>query len=453
MRESRSYIAIDLKSFYASVECVERGLDPLSARLVVADPTRTEKTICLAVSPELKNLGISGRARLYEVYQKTRDFIIAPPRMQKYIDVSQEIFKIYASFVATEDIHVYSIDEVFIDATPYLKNYQMDARGLALKMIQKVLNETGITATAGIGTNLYLAKIAMDIEAKHMEPDQDGVRIAELDEMSYRRKLWTHTPLTDFWRIGSGYSNRLKKLGILTMGDLARYSLVGADKIYQEFGVNAELLIDHAWGWEPVEISDIKNYRSSNHSLSTGQVLAEPYEYKKARTIVAEMADELALTLTCKHLYTDQLVLNIGYDVSNLKNYSGKVMTDFYGRRVPSQGRGTINLPSPTMAPGEIIRKTLNLFDRIVNPELTVRRINLTANHVQTNPNSKGLRQLDFFTDYEQIAKDTAKDERRAKAILKIKHRYGKNAILRGTNFEEGATQIQRNKQIGGHKA
>ena len=297
MEGPRSYIAIDLKSFYASVECVERGLDPLKARLVVADPSRTEKTICLAVSPELKKLGISGRARLYEVYQKTKNFIIAPPRMQKYIDVSQKIFKIYASFVATEDIHVYSIDEVFIDATPYLKNYQMSAHELALKMIRKVLKETGITATAGIGTNLYLAKIAMDIEAKHMAPDRDGVRIAELDEMSYRQKLWVHTPLTDFWRIGAGYNRRLKKLGILTMGDLARYSLTGSEKLYREFGVNAELLIDHAWGWEPVKISDIKNYRTANHSISTGQVLPEPYVYKKARVIVAEMADELALNL------------------------------------------------------------------------------------------------------------------------------------------------------------
>ena len=453
MAGQRSYIAIDLKSFYASVECVERGLDPLKARLVVADPTRTEKTICLAVSPELKKLGISGRARLYEVYQKTRDFIIAPPRMQKYIDVSQQIFKIYASFVATEDIHVYSIDEVFIDATPYLKNYQMSAHELALKMIREVLKETGITATAGIGTNLYLAKIAMDIEAKHMAPDKDGVRIAELDEASYRQKLWSHTPLTDFWRIGSGYNKRLKKLGITTMGDLARYSLTGSNKLYQEFGVNAELLIDHAWGWEPVEIHDIKNYKTTNHSLSTGQVLSEPYAYKKARIIIAEMADELALSLALKHLYTDQIVLNVNYDVSNLQNYRGKTTTDFYGRKTPAQAHGSTNLNNFTMAPKEIITKTLELFDRIIDPKLTVRRINITANHVQMNPDTKKLRQLDIFTDYEKVAEDTKREERRAKAILKIKARYGKNAILRGTNFEEGATQIKRNKQIGGHKA
>ena len=453
MEGPRSYIAIDLKSFYASVECVERGLDPLKARLVVADPSRTEKTICLAVSPELKKLGISGRARLYEVYQKTKNFIIAPPRMQKYIDVSQKIFKIYASFVATEDIHVYSIDEVFIDATPYLKNYQMSAHELALKMIRKVLKETGITATAGIGTNLYLAKIAMDIEAKHMAPDRDGVRIAELDEMSYRQKLWVHTPLTDFWRIGAGYNRRLKKLGILTMGDLARYSLTGSEKLYREFGVNAELLIDHAWGWEPVKISDIKNYRTANHSISTGQVLPEPYVYKKARVIVAEMADELALNLTYKHLYTDQIVLNINYDVSNLRNYRGKLTTDYYGRKTPAQAHGSINLNDFTMAPKKIINGTLELFDRIVDPKLTVRRVSITANHVRSDPNIGKLRQLDIFTDYKKLAHDTAREERRAKAILEIKERYGKNAILRGTNFEEGATQIKRNRQIGGHKA
>ena len=449
----RSYIAIDLKSFYASVECVERGLDPLKARLVVADPSRTEKTICLAVSPELKKLGISGRARLYEVYQKTSDFIIAPPRMQKYIDVSQKIFKIYASFVATEDIHVYSIDEVFIDATPYLKNYQMSAHELALKMVQKVLTETGITATAGIGTNLYLAKIAMDIEAKHMAPDRDGVRIAELDEASYRQKLWAHTPLTDFWRIGPGYSRRLKKLGIMTMGDLARYSLTGSEKLYQEFGVNAELLIDHAWGWEPVEISDIKNYKTENHSVSTGQVLSRPYKYREARVIVTEMADELALNLARKHLYTDQIILTINYDVSNLQKYKGKTTIDFYGRKAPAQAHGRVNLGDFVMAPKMIIAKTLGLYDRIINPKLVVRKISITANHVRTNPDAGKLRQLDIFTDYEKLAVDTAREERRAKAILKIRKRYGKNAILRGTNFEEGATQIQRNQQIGGHKA
>lgn len=325
---ARKYIAIDLKSFYASVECVERGLDPLEARLVVADVSRTEKTICLAVSPALKALGISGRARLFEVYQKARDFIIAPPRMQKYIEVSQRIFRIYASFVATEDIHVYSIDEVFIDATSYLKNYKMTARELAMTMIKKVLAETGITATAGIGSNLYLAKIAMDIEAKRMRPDEDGVRIAELDEKSYRRKLWAHQPLTDFWRVGAGYARRLKKYGISTMGDLARFSLAGSDKLYHEFGVNAELLIDHAWGYEPTTMTDIKAYRSENHSLSSGQVLSQPYSSSRARIVIAEMADELALKLVRDELMTDQIALTLGHDKTNLKNYHGKVVSD-----------------------------------------------------------------------------------------------------------------------------
>lgn len=446
------YIAIDLKSFYASVECVERGLDPLKARLVVADPTRTEKTICLAVSPTLKALGIPGRARLFEVYAKTRDFIIAPPRMQKYMEISTNIFGIYASFVAPGDIHVYSVDEVFIDATSYLKTYQMTAHELAQTMIRKVLAETGITATAGIGPNLYLAKIAMDIEAKHMQADQDGVRIAELTERSYREKLWGHTPITDFWRIGPGYARRLKSLGIQTMGELARYSLSGYDKLYATFGINAELLIDHAWGWEPVEMKDIKNYTSENHSLSSGQVLARPYGFLQARVVVSEMADALSLDLVRKNLVTDQIVLTVGYDVSN-QNYR-EATKDFYGRKVPKQAHGSINLGEFTASSEQIMIKTAELFDKIVNPELTVRRMYVVANHVRReNLKAQPLKQLDIFTDYEKKRVKDAREKRRQKAILKIKAKYGKNAILRGMNFEEGATMRERNKQVGGHKA
>ena len=449
----KCYIAIDLKSFYASVECVERGMDPLTARLVVADFTRTEKTICLAVSPALKALGIPGRARLYEVLAKTRDFIAAPPRMQKYIEVSRQIFEIYTSFVSPEDIHVYSIDEVFIDATPYLKTYGMDGHELALMMIRKVLEETGVTATAGVGTNLYLAKIAMDIMAKHMEPDRDGVRIAELDEMSYRRKLWGHKPLTDFWRIGRGYERRLKELGIHTMGELARYSLSGSDKLYKVFGVNAELLIDHAWGYEPVEMKDIKKYTTDNHSLSNGQVLSRPYDYEEMKVIVMEMADELALSLTAKGLDTDQIVMTVGYDISNMKEYSGEVKEDFYGRKVPAQAHGTINLEMLTSSSEMIVKKSLELYERIVDRNLSVRRIYLVANRVKLKSEPRQLKQLDIFTDYEKLAEENERDTRRAEAILEIKKRYGNNAILKGVNFEEGATGIMRHGQIGGHKA
>ncbi len=450
---NKQYIAIDLKSFYASVECVERGLDPLTARLVVADPTRTKKTICLAVSPALKALGIPGRARLFEVYKKTDNFIIASPRMQKYMDISRRIFKIYASFVAVEDIHVYSIDEVFIDATSYLKNYKMTTHELAMAMVRKVLVETGITATAGIGTNLYLAKTAMDIEAKHMPADKDGVRIAELDEKKYREKLWGHTPVTDFWRVGPGYARRLKKLGINTMGELARYSLTGSDKLYHEFGVNAELLIDHAWGYEPVTISDIKSYRSENHSISIGQVLASPYKSIQAKVVIAEMADEMALKLVRDGLASDQIVLTIGYDVAGLQNYQGDVTHDRYGRKIPAHAHGTINLGDFTSANNLITKKTLELFDRIINPELPVRRMYLVANHIKSAGAVRRPRQLDIFTDYQKQALETAREKRRAEAILKIKDRYGKNAILKGINFEEGATQIKRNQQIGGHRA
>ena len=449
----RAYIAIDLKSFYASVECVERGLDPLTARLVVADPSRTEKTICLAVSPALKAEGIPGRARLFEVYAKTRDFIIAPPRMQKYMEVSTQIFKIYATFVAPEDIHVYSVDEVFIDATPYLKSYQMTAHELAQTMIRKVLAETGITATAGIGTNLYLAKIAMDIEAKHMPADQNGVRIAELDEHSYREKLWNHTPITDFWRVGPGYARRLRGLGITTMGELARYSLSGYDKLYDTFGINAELLIDHAWGWEPVEMADIKNYTSDNHSLSSGQVLARPYNYRQAKLVMSEMADALSLDLVRKGLVTDQIVLTVGYDVKN-NDHKREMTADRHGRKVPKPAHGSIKLSEFTASTKIIVKKAEDLFARIVDRDLLVRRMYIVANHVRPEKSARqGLRQLDIFTDYGKHIEELKREKQRQKAILKIKARYGKNAILRGTNFEEGATMRQRNKQVGGHLA
>ena len=447
------YIAIDLKSFYASVECVDRGLDPLKARLVVADASRTEKTICLAVTPALKALGISGRARLFEVYQKTSDFIIAPPRMRKYMEISTKIFSIYATFVAPEDIHVYSVDEVFIDATSYLKNYKMTARELARTMIGKVLAETGITATAGIGTNLYLAKIAMDIKAKHMEADQDGVRIAELDEMSYRKELWSHEPITDFWRVGPGYARRLKKLGIHTMGDVARYSLTGSDLLYKEFGVMTELLIDHAWGYEPVEMKDIRNFRSENHSVCSGQVLSRPYQFDEARVVLLEMADQLALDLIRKKLMTNQLVITIEYDVLSANNQSVELKKDRYGRKVPKHAHGIVNLDGYSDSEKEFMEKSGELFDKIINPELLIRRIYITANHVKYYFEKKPLHQLSIFADYQKKKSEDERSTRREQAILDIKSRYGKNAILRGLNFEKGATQIDRNNQVGGHKA
>ena len=449
------FIAIDLKSFYASVECVERGLDPLTTKLVVADESRTDKTICLAVSPALKALGIPGRARLFEVLRRLpRDeFIIAPPQMKKYMEVSTRVFEIYASFVAPEDIHVYSVDEVFIDVTSYLKSYQMTSRDLAMTMIHKVLAETGITATAGIGTNMYLAKIAMDIEAKHMSPDKDGVRIAELDEMSYRQKLWDHQPITDFWRVGPGYARRLKKLGVSTMGELARYSLIGTDKLYKVFGINAELLIDHAWGWEPVTMSDIKNYQAANHSVSSGQVLSEPYDFKKARLVACEMADELALDLTKKRIVTDQIVLSVGYDVTSAKNFDGTIEVDHYGRKVPERAHGSINLGEFTHSTRLIMEKTIELFDKVVERKLLVRRMYIVANHIKRDVCSNNLTQLEIFTDYKKWVEERNREERRQNAIIKIKDKYGKNAILRAMNFEEGATARLRNKQVGGHKA
>lgn len=452
--QGHQYIAIDLKSFYASVECVARGLDPLKAKLVVADESRTEKTICLAVSPALKTLRIPGRARLFEVLQKIprEKFIVATPRMNKYIETSHHIYNIYTSFVAPEDIHIYSIDEVFMDVTHYLNYYQMSAHELALKIIREVLKETGITATAGIGTNLYLAKIAMDIEAKHMAPDKDGVRIAELTEKTYREKLWQHTPITDFWRIGRGYAKRLQKYGIYTTGDLAKYSLTGSDKLYKEFGINAELLIDHAWGHEPVTIKDIKNYHTENHSISSGQVLSSPYSAKAARIIVTEMADDLSLELAKKGLYTDQIVLTLSYDSTSLKNYQGETIEDYYGRRIPKHAHGSINLGKFTASTADIIKYTQNLYDKITNPELKIRRLNIAANHIKYTNHSQ-LKQLNIFTDYQKESINEDREQNRQKAILEIKSRYGKNAILRGTNFEPGATGIARNSQIGGHKA
>lgn len=500
--ENRTYIAIDLKSFYASVECIERGLDPLGANLVVADASRTEKTICLAVSPSLKAHGISGRARLFEVVQRVKevnaerlrkapghkftgssyyaaelkespelslDYVIAPPQMAHYMECSTKIYQVYLNYVAPEDIHVYSIDEVFIDATSYLRTYRLTAREFAMKMIMDVLNRTGITATAGIGTNLYLCKIAMDIEAKHLQADKNGVRIAELDEMSYRRSLWSHRPLTDFWRVGSGYAKRLEANGMFTMGDVARRSVTDEGTLYKLFGINAELLIDHAWGWEPCTIAEIKAYRPSTNSISSGQVLHCPYSYEKAKLITREMADMLALDLVDKGLVTDQLVLTIGFDIENLRDpsirgqYHGAVTTDHYGREVPKHAHGTGNLGRHTSSTKRIMEATSELFDSIVDKNLLIRRINVTANHVieeAAMPKEPKAEQLDLFTDYaEEEAKRKAEEtelerERTMQlAMLTIKKRYGKNAILKGMNFEEGATAKGRNSQIGGHKA
>ena len=451
------YIAIDLKSFYASVECVERGLDPLTTRLVVADIARTDKTICLAVSPALKAYGLRGRERLYHVIQVAEragvDFIVAPPQMTKYMQISQEIYSIYAKFVAPTDIHVYSIDEVFIDATPYLKNYHMSVRELAEKMIHAVHKTTGITATAGIGTNLYLAKIAMDIKAKHMPADARGVRIAELTERAYREELWNHTPLTDFWRIGPGYSKRLSRLGIHTMGDLARYSLTGSSKLYSEFGINAELLIDHAWGWEPVTMQDIKAYHSDNHSVSSGQVLHEPYDYAAARLIVWEMADALALDLFAKSLVADQLVLTVVYD-KDCPGYTGPMHKDHYGRSVPKPAHGTINLDTFTNSTKTFSSKALELYANIVNSPLNVRAIYIVANHVKDSATAnRELRQTNIFTDYQQQAETQAREQRLQAAELAIKQRYGKNSIMKLKNYEPRATMRIRNRQVGGHRA
>ena len=448
-----TYIAIDLKSFYASAECVSRGLDPLTTNLVVADASRTDKTICLAVSPSLKAYGIPGRARLFEVKQKLKGtdvtYIIAPPRMAYYIEVSSRIYSIYLRFIAPEDIHVYSIDEVFIDATQYLRMYKTTAHDLAMRLIREVLRETGITATAGIGTNLYLCKIAMDIEAKHSPPDQDGVRVATLDEMSYRHKYWAHKPLTDFWRIGRGTVNRLAAMHLYTLGDVARRSLTDEESLYKAFGVNAELLIDHAWGWEPCTMEFIKNYRPVTSSLSSGQVLTRPYKTDEARLIVREMTDLLALDLVEKKLVTDQLVLHIGYESGPSQDYRGPVVADWYGRPTPKPAHGSVNLPGATSSTTLIMKAAAELFDRIVDPSLCVRRIYVVASHVLPQEKADGL-QLGLF---DTVPVDLEKERRQQEAILEIRRRFGKNAILKGMNFEEGATTKDRNNQIGGHKA
>ncbi len=508
MNKCKTYIAIDLKSFYASVECRERSRDPLTTNLVVADPSRTEKTICLAVSPSLKKYGLSGRARLFEVIQKVNaannirklkapnhvfsdssddstelqknpslkiDYIIAPPRMARYMEYSTKIYNIYLKYIAPEDIHIYSIDEVFIDVTHYLSTYNMTARELAMTMIQDILSTTGITATAGIGTNMYLCKIAMDIVAKHIEPDKNGVRIAELDEMSYRRLLWNHRPITDFWRVGRGYSKKLEKIGLYTMGDIARCSIgkptdyYNEELLYKLFGINAELLIDHAWGYEPCTMEDVKTYKPETNSISSGQVLHCPYEFDKARLVVKEMTDLMVLDLVDKGLVTNQIVLTIGYDIENItdknrsQNYKGTVTTNYYGKKVPKPAHGTTNLPKQTSSTTLITNAVMELYDKIVNKKLLIRRINIVANKLvdeHSVKNANKYEQLDLFTDYEilkkQREKENAESEREKRmqnTILDIKKKFGKNAILKGMNLQEGATAKDRNNQIGGHKA
>ena len=449
----RTYIAIDLKSFYASAECVARGLDPLTTNLVVADPTRTDKTICLAVSPSLKAYGIPGRARLFEVHQKLKgtnvQFITAPPRMSYYIEVSSKIYGIYLRFIAPEDIHVYSIDEVFIDATEYLRLYKTSAHDLAMRLVREVLKETGITATAGIGPNMYLCKVAMDVEAKHREADKDGVRMAELDEMSYRQKYWTHRPMTDFWRIGRGTVARLERMGLYTLGDVARRSLTDEESLYREFGVNAELLIDHAWGWEPCTMADIKGYRPGASSLSSGQVLMRPYKAREAALIVREMTDLLALDLVEKKLVTDQLVLHVGYENKVKRGFDGQMVADWYGRPTPKPAHGSINLPGFTSSTTLIMKAAMELFDRIIDPSLEVRRVYVVASHILPEERADGL-QLGLF---DERPVDLEKERRQQEVILEIRRKFGKNAILKGMNFEEGATTRERNNQIGGHKA
>ena len=452
-----SYIAIDLKSFYASVECIERGLNPLTTNLVVADPARTEKTICLAVSPSMKTYGIPGRPRLFEVQQKLKEFkqhtgkeveyIIAPPQMARYIKVSADIYATYLNYISPEDIHVYSIDECFMDVTNYLKLYQMSAKELAMKMIHDVLKKTGITATAGIGTNLYLSKIAMDIVAKHAEADAGGVRIAELDELTYRRLLWDHKPITDFWRVGGGIAKRLEDSALNTMGDIARISLYNEDLLYRMLGIDAELLIDHAWGYEPCSMEEIKSYQPSTNSISSGQVLQQPYDFYKARIIVQEMTDLLVLDLVEKGLVTDSLTLTIGYDRSNVDEgqYKGEVTYDRYGRGVPKSAHGTANLGTTSSSTKKIMTAMMELYDRIAAKELMVRRVTLCANNLV----EERYEQYDLFTDPAEQAKERKMQE----AMLHIKKKFGKNAILKGISLEEGATTMERNNQIGGHKA
>lgn len=501
---NHTYIAIDLKSFYASVECMQRKLDPMTTNLVVADESRTEKTICLAVSPSLKSFGIPGRPRLFEVVQKVQaannqrkwkapnrafmgastdinelntkpelsiDYIVAPPQMAKYVEISTKIYDVYLKYIAPEDIHVYSIDEVFIDATHYLGTYKLSAHDLTMTIIRDVLKTTGITATAGIGTNMYLCKIAMDIVAKKMPADKDGVRIAELDEMTYRHQLWEHRPLTSFWRVGKGIAAKLETNGMYTMGDVAKMSLsdYGENLLYKLFGINAELLIDHAWGWEPCTIAEVKAYKPATNSVSSGQVLQSPYNYEKSRLIVREMTDLLVLDIVDKGLVTDQIVLTIGYDIENLTDpklsalYKGEVTTDAYGRKVPKHAHGTANIGRQTSSTKLIMDAVLALYDRIVDKNLLVRRVTISVNHLvdeRTVEKTQVPEQLDLFTDYEALQKEREKEdaalEREKKiqqAVLSIKKRYGKNAVLKGMNLQEGATSKDRNEQIGGHKA
>lgn len=501
--EDKTYLCLDLKSFYASVECIERGLNPLTALLVVADASRTEKTIVLAVSPALKAHGVGGRPRLFEVIERVRfvnydrkqairgrpfkdkstegpeleadpylelDYIVAPPRMALYIQYSTWIYQVYLKYIAPEDIHVYSIDEVFIDLTPYLGPRKMSAHDMAMVIIRDVLETTGITATGGIGTNMYLAKVAMDIVAKKMPADEDGVRIAELDELAYRKKLWDHQPLRDFWRIGRGYSTKLARYGMLTMGDVARCSLdkSGQKLLYGLFGVNAELLIDHAWGWESCTLADVKAYRPTSNSLSSGQVLNRPYTAQEARVVIREMAEKLALDLVDKGLVTDQLVVTVSYDIDNCKgfraeDYKGPVVIDAYGRKKPKHSRGTTNFDRHISYTSMIGDGVVALYDRIVDDKLLVRKLNVTANHVLPEMEQvidKRPQQLDLFTDPDRLLADQKaqeaaleREKRIQKTVLKIKKRYGKNAILKGLNFREGATARERNAQIGGHKA
>ena len=498
-----TYIAIDLKSFYASVECRDRGLDPLDTNLVVADESRTDKTICLAVTPTLKSFGISGRARLFEVKQRVQevnadrkrnlrgrefsgsshfyselskdpslelDFIIAPPRMAYYMEYSTRIYEIYMKYVAPEDIIVYSIDEVFMDVTDYLQTYRLSPRDLAMKMILEVLETTGITATAGIGTNLYLCKVAMDVMAKHIPSDENGVRIAFLDEMTYRRELWSHRPITDFWRVGRGYAKKLETYGIYTMGDVARCSEQNEELLYRLFGKNAELLIDHAWGWEPCTVEAVKAYRPESSSLGSGQVLQCPYDAEKAKLVVREMADALSLDLVEKRLVTDQIVITVGYDIENLtdperrKKYRGEVVTDRYGRQIPKHAHGTENLESFTSSTQKMVEAASVLYDRIVDKNLLIRRMNITANNIveekAAQQKNNSYQQLDLFTDYaaeeEQEKQEALRLDRERKlqeATITIKKKFGKNAILKGMSLQEGATAKNRNEQIGGHKA
>lgn len=502
MEKKRTYIAIDLKSFYASVECVERGLNPLTTNLLVADVSKTEKTICLAVTPSLKAYGISGRARLFEAVQQVKianaqrkaklkgkdftgssynadelkanpnlsvDYIAAPPRMALYRECSARIAAIYLKYVSIDDLYAYSIDEVFIDATDYLDIYKMNAHDFARMLIQDVLASSGVTATAGIAENMYLCKVALDITAKHIQPDKDGVRIAELDMMTYRRTLWTHKPLTDFWMIGRGIEKRLNRLGLFTMGDVARCSIQNEDCLYREFGKNAQYIIDQAWGWESVTIADIKAYKPKSTSISSGQVLTRPYTFDETRIIVREMTENLVLGLVEKGLVTDQIVLQIGYDIDNLKDpkrreeYSGTIEIDRYGREIPKHARGTANMGKHTSSTRIVTEKTLELFERIVDPKLLVRRLNITANHiVGENEAVKNTtpQQLSLFDDAQEIERrqaqeDAAEEKERKiqKAMIQIKGRYGANAILKGTNFQEGSTARERNGTLGGHKA